>query len=195
MEMSGSQFLPAPQQKIWSALNDPETLKACITGCERIDRLSDNEYQLAIAVKVGPVSARFKGKMSLADLIPPESYSLTFEGQGGAAGFAKGIATVSLAPASTGTNLSYTVKAHVGGKLAQIGSRLIDSAAKKIAEDFFNAFVTRLDGTPQEEVAALSPATSITKPITTGASASPNKWWPWAATAAVVVVAQYFLWS
>src|SRR5215510_15091144 len=130
MEMAHSQFLPVSQAEAWRALNDPEILKACIAGCDSMDRLSDTEYQLAMTAKVGPVNAKFRGKMLLSDLNPPHSYKLTFEGQGGAAGFAKGGAEVSLAPESDGTRLSYTVKAQVGGKLAQIGSRLVDGAAK-----------------------------------------------------------------
>ena len=140
MEMSGEQLVPASQADTWAALNDPEILKACVPGCESIERLADNEYQMLMVARIGPVSAKFKGKLSLSDLKPPHSYAIAFEGQGGAAGFGKGSAQVQLAPDGDGTKLSYQVKANVGGKLAQIGSRLVDAAARKISQDFFNAF-------------------------------------------------------
>ena len=140
MEMRGEELVPASQSDVWAALNDPEVLKACVPGCETIDRLSDTEYQVRMVARVGPVSAKFKGKLALSDLNPPHSYALAFEGQGGAAGFGKGSAKVRLSAEHQHTKLSYDVKASVGGKLAQIGSRLIDAAAKKIADDFFRAF-------------------------------------------------------
>ena len=140
MEMTGEQLIPASQQETWEALNDPEVLKACVPGCESIDRLSDTEYQVLMVARIGPVSAKFKGKLVLSELDPPQSYSIAFEGQGGAAGFAKGGARVRLAPEGASTRLSYDVKASVGGKLAQIGSRLVDAAARKVADDFFRNF-------------------------------------------------------
>lgn len=140
MEMSGEERIPATQGETWAALNDPEILKACVPGCESIEPVAENEYQVLMVARVGPVSAKFKGKLALSDLKPPESYAIAFEGQGGAAGFGKGSAQVQLAPAGEGTLLSYQVKASVGGKLAQIGSRLVDAAARKIAQDFFAAF-------------------------------------------------------
>jgi carbon monoxide dehydrogenase subunit G len=140
MEMSGEQLLPVSQEKTWEALNDLEVLKACIPGCESIVPSGENQFDVALTAKVGPVSAKFKGKLTLADLDPPNSYNLAFEGQGGVAGFAKGGATVGLADKDGGTLLSYNVEAQIGGKLAQIGSRLIDGAAKKLAEQFFSAF-------------------------------------------------------
>ena len=140
MEMSGEQHVPASQADTWAALNDPEILKACVPGCEAIDRVADNEYRVLMVARIGPVSAKFKGKLTLSELNPPHSYSIVFEGQGGAAGFGKGSAQVALAPDGDGSKLSYAVKANVGGKLAQIGSRLVDAAARKISQDFFNAF-------------------------------------------------------
>ena len=140
MEMSGVQLIPAPQRVVWDALNDPEMLKASVPGCESIERTGDNEYQVQMVARVGPVSAKFKGKLTLSDVKPPESYSIAFEGQGGPAGFAKGGAHVRLTPEAEKTKLSYDVKASVGGKLAQIGSRLVDAAAKKVADDFFRNF-------------------------------------------------------
>jgi carbon monoxide dehydrogenase subunit G len=140
MEMSGEQLIPAPQRVVWEALNDPAMLKASVPGCESIERTGDNEYQVQMVARVGPVSAKFKGKLTLSDVQPPDSYSIAFEGQGGAAGFAKGGAHVRLTPEAQKTKLSYDVKASVGGKLAQIGSRLVDAAAKKVADDFFRNF-------------------------------------------------------
>ena len=140
MEMSGEQLVPAPQKAVWNALNDPEMLKACVPGCEAIEPAGENTYQVLMVARVGPVSAKFKGKLTLSDIQPPRSYSISFEGQGGAAGFAKGGAQVRLSPEADKTKLSYDVKASVGGKLAQIGSRLVDAAAKKIADDFFRNF-------------------------------------------------------
>ena len=140
MEMSGEQLIPASQKAVWEALNDTEVLKVCVPGCESITPIADNEYQVLMVARVGPVSAKFKGKLVLSDIQPPNSYSIAFEGQGGAAGFAKGGAHVRLAPDADSTKLSYDVKASVGGKLAQIGSRLIDAAAKKVADDFFRNF-------------------------------------------------------
>ena len=156
MEMTGEQLIPASQQDTWNALNDPEILKACVPGCEAIDPVAQNEFQVAMVARVGPVSAKFKGKLSLSDLDPPNSYSIAFEGQGGAAGFGKGSARVTLAAQDSGTRLGYTVNASVGGKLAQIGSRLVDAAARKIADDFFKAFndkVASLYGAAAQEAA------------------------------------------
>jgi carbon monoxide dehydrogenase subunit G len=146
MEMSGEERIPATQDQTWAALNDPEILKACVPGCESIERVADNEYQILMVARIGPVSAKFKGKLALSDLKPPNSYAIAFEGQGGAAGFGKGSAQVRLAPDGAGTLLSYDVKANVGGKLAQIGSRLVDAAAKKISKDFFAAFNETVGG-------------------------------------------------
>lgn len=144
MEMTSSQMVPAPREETWRALNDPEVLKACIPGCESLEKVSDSEYQLAMRAKVGPVSARFRGRMTLTDLNPPESYTIAFEGQGGVAGFAKGNARVNLVPEGDATRLEYVASAQVGGKLAQVGSRLIDGAAQKMATQFFSAFVDRV---------------------------------------------------
>lgn len=144
MEMSGEQLIPAPQQAVWNGLNDPEVLKACVPGCESITPSGDNEYLVLMVARVGPVSAKFKGKLTLSDINPPNSYALAFEGQGGPAGFAKGGAKVTLSTEGMTTKLAYAVKASVGGKLAQIGSRLIDAAAKKVADDFFRNFNERM---------------------------------------------------
>jgi len=140
MEMTGEQLIRATQADTWAALNDPAILKECVPGCESIEKSGDNEYVVLMTARVGPVSAKFKGKMTLSDIRPPNSYSIAFEGQGGVAGFAKGGAEVSLKAEGHDTRLSYTAKANVGGKLAQIGSRLVDAAANKVANEFFVAF-------------------------------------------------------
>lgn len=146
MEMTGEQLIPLPQAATWEALNDPEILKACIPGCETIERVAENEYELTMTAKVGPVNAKFKGKMTVSEADPPRAYTLVFEGQGGVAGFAKGRASVALTPQDAGTRLAYTAKAAVGGKLAQVGARLIDGVAKKLADQFFTAFNKRVSG-------------------------------------------------
>ncbi len=147
MDMTSEQRVPVPQTEVWQALNDPRVLAACIPGCEAVDKVSDTEFNMVMTAKVGPVKARFNGKVSLADLDPPKSYTLSFEGQGGTAGFGKGQARVTLIPDGAGTRIAYTVKAVVGGKLAQVGSRLIDGVAQKIAADFFANLSSRLGGT------------------------------------------------
>src|ERR1700682_4308874 len=132
MEMSASRTVPADIETTWRALNDPEVLKACIAGCESVERVSDHEYRMTMTARVGPVSARFTGRIVMAGIVAPTSYTLSFEGQGGAAGFAKGEARVALADNNPGTRIDYQAKAQVGGKLAQIASRLIDGAAGKV---------------------------------------------------------------
>lgn len=146
MEMTGEQLIALPQAATWDALNDPEVLKDCIPGCETITRVADNQYDVLMTAKVGPVSAKFKGKMTVTDADPPRAYTLRFEGQGGVAGFAKGEASVSLSPEGPGTRLAYTAKAMVGGKLAQVGARLIDGVAKQLAQKFFESFNKRVSG-------------------------------------------------
>jgi carbon monoxide dehydrogenase subunit G len=146
VEMTGEELIPVAQDEAWRALNDTGALKDCIPGCETLERLSDTQYQLTMRAKIGPVSARFKGMMTLSDLNPPHSYTMTFEGQGGVAGFAKGEAQVGLAPEGDATRLSYSVKAMIGGKIAQLGARLIDGVARKLAADFFSAFNARVSG-------------------------------------------------
>ena len=159
MEMKGSRVVPTDVDATWRALNDPEVLRACIPGCESIDRVSDTEYRLAMTARVGPVSAKFTGRLLLADIVAPRSYTLKFEGQGGAAGFANGMAKVELSPVDRDTRIDYAVSAQVGGKLAQIGSRLIDGAAAKVADDFFARFVERAGGAapPPAETAGAPP--------------------------------------
>ena len=146
MEMQASRTLAVSQQQAWEALNDPEVLKLCIPGCDKVEPTGDNQYAVAMALKIGPVSAKFAGKITLSDIVPPESYNIAFDGSGGVAGFGKGNAQVKLVPLAVegvgpaSCELHYTVHATVGGKIAQLGQRLIDGAAKTMAEDFFKRF-------------------------------------------------------
>jgi carbon monoxide dehydrogenase subunit G len=140
MTMSGEYELPAPRETVWQMLNDPEVLKVCIPGCEELEKIGDSEFRAVATTKIGPVKARFKGKVRLTDLDPPNGYRISGEGEGGVAGFAKGGATVALKPTDAGTMLSYNVEAQIGGKLAQLGQRLVNGAAKKMADDFFERF-------------------------------------------------------
>lgn len=151
MKLKGEYAIPAPRQAVWDALNTPAVLQASIPGCESLETTAENEFTAQVTAKVGPVKAKFKGKITLSDLVPPESYLITGEGQGGAAGFAKGGAAVRLTQDGENTILTYEVEATVGGKLAQIGQRLIDSAAKKMADDFFKSFIEQLIGPAQAE--------------------------------------------
>lgn len=185
MEMSGEQRIPLSQQRVWEALNDPEILKACIPGCESIVRVAENEYKVAMTAAIGPVKAKFSGKLVLSDINPPDSYSLAFEGSGGAAGFGKGSARVRLAAESGGTLLTYTANASVGGKLAQIGSRLIDGVAKKMSDDFFERFNRTVAPVPESQAAdgAVHPALQSDRAL--AKSAVPV----WAWIGGVIVVA------
>jgi uncharacterized protein len=140
MDMTGEFRIPAPRQRVWEALNDPEVLKQAIPGCQTIEKVSDIEFAAKVRAKVGPVSANFGGKVMLSDLDPPRAYTIAGEGSGGVAGFAKGSAKVNLDEEADATLLKYVVEAHVGGKLAQIGSRLIDATSRKMAEEFFARF-------------------------------------------------------
>ena len=144
MTMNGEVQLAAPIQTVWEKLNDTETLKACIPGCEQLDKTGENEMSAVATVKIGPVKAKFKGKVTLSDLDPPNGYKISGQGDGGVAGFAKGGATVKLTPKDGGTLLSYDVDAQIGGKLAQLGGRLIDATAKKLAGEFFEKFAAEL---------------------------------------------------
>ena len=140
MTMNGEVQLNAAREAVWAKLNDAETLKTCIPGCEQLDKVSDTEFQAIATTKIGPVKAKWKGKVQLTDLDPPNGYKISGEGEGGIAGFAKGGAVVALADRDGGTLLSYNVEAQIGGKLAQLGQRLIAGAAKKMADDFFQKF-------------------------------------------------------
>jgi carbon monoxide dehydrogenase subunit G len=150
MTMTGEVQLPASREAVWAKLNDPAVLRACIPGCEQLEMTSDTEFQAIATIKVGPVKARWKGKVRLTDLDPPNSYRISGEGEGGVAGFAKGGAKVALAEHAGGTLLTYDVEAQIGGKLAQLGQRLIAGAAKKTADDFFQKFATAVGGSSSQ---------------------------------------------
>ena len=185
MEMTGEYRIPAPRETVWAALNDPAVLQACIPGCESLERGTENEFKATVRAKVGPVSARFSGKVTLSDFDPPKSYRISGEGQGGAAGFAKGGAVVNLEEEGAGTILRYTADAQVGGKLAQIGSRLIDGAAAKIADDFFARFSERL--TPSPEAAAEAPMV----PVAAGRAPGGGRWIRWVSLAIIAGILAY----
>lgn len=146
LTMSGEVQIPASREEVYKKLNDPEILKACVPGCESLEKTSDTEFQAVSVMKIGPVKARWKGKVTLSDLDPPNGYKITGEGEGGVAGFAKGGASVHLSDADGGTLLKYDVEAQIGGKLAQLGQRLIAGAAKKMADDFFVKFGAAASG-------------------------------------------------
>ncbi len=203
MNLQGERLIPATPETTWAALNDPETLKACIKGCESLERVGDDEYLATVAMRVGPVNARFKGRLKLQNVVPPSSYTIAFDGQGGAAGFGKGSADVQLSLDPDGTRLGYNAKAQVGGKLAQVGSRLIDGAAAKIADDFFASFAQRLSATARavdetivseaaEEAgtggaAAVEARRAAPPPSTAAPSGSSLRWLAW--IVAIVVIA------
>ena len=145
MTMTGEVQLPAAREVVWQKLNDAEVLKAWIPGCEELNKTSDTEFQAIAVAKIGPVKAKFKGKVHLTDLDPPNGYRISGEGDGGVAGFAKGGATVALSDKDGGTLLTYNVEAQIGGKLAQLGQRLVNGAAKKLADDFFRNFAASVE--------------------------------------------------
>ena len=192
MEMSGSRRLAVPQQQAWDALNDPEVLKACIPGCDKVEPTGENQYAIGMSVRVGPVAAKFAGKILLEDVMPPNSYTLRFEGQGGAAGFGKGTARVNLAPPAEGAGceLTYTATAQVGGKIAQVGQRLIDGVAKSMAEDFFKRFEAEMERRhPQAFAAEPAPPPTATPP-------GPRQvvpLWAWVLLAVAVIAALLLL--
>jgi carbon monoxide dehydrogenase subunit G len=192
MELSNTRIVPARPSVVWEALNDPATLKACIPGCESFERTGDNAYAIVLSARIGPVSARFNGNMTMTDVDAPNGYTLRFEGQGGAAGFARGEARVTLAPdGEQQTALTYAAKAQVGGKLAQVGSRLIEGVAAKMSDDFFTRFAARF-ASEEAAVAAdvenpASPA-DVASPPTPIAPAGGVPWIRYAAIVAIVIV-------
>ena len=193
MEMQGSRRLAVTQAQAWEALNDPEVLKASIPGCDKVEPAGDNQYTVGVAVKVGPVAAKFNGKITLSEVQPPESYTLSFDGQGGAAGFGKGQAQVKLTPQGTGCELSYSVRAQVGGKIAQVGQRLIDGVARSMAEDFFKRFDQEMERRhPEAYAAASAAAAQPTAP--TAAAPGASRIPAWALTAGAVLAAAVLWW-
>lgn len=151
MKMNGTRLLPAPQQQVWEKLNDVETLKRCIPGCQMLEQVDDNKLKATVGLKIGPVNAKFNGEVELSDMNPPESYRISGSGKGGPAGSASGGADVRLEPADGGTLLTYDVDAKVAGKIAQLGARLIDGTAASLAEKFFDNFAAELEPEPEEE--------------------------------------------
>jgi carbon monoxide dehydrogenase subunit G len=193
MDMTGEYRIPAPRETVWKALNDPDVLKQCIPGCETLDKKSDTEFAATVTAKVGPVKAKFGGNVKMSDLDPPNGYTISGEGSGGAAGFAKGGAKVKLAEDGGATVLSYTVNATVGGKLAQIGSRLIDSTAKKMANDFFAKFAEVVGGSaPAAAAPAAETPTPAPAPV---AEPGPKKGLPAAVwVIGVIVILALLMW-
>ncbi len=211
MEITGQQSIPAPRHQVWQALNDPVILKVCLPGCESVGLVNPDEFQVVIKTVIGPLRARFQGSLKIAEAHPPESCVMHFEGQGGAVGFGKGTASVTLKETPGGTELSYVAQAQIGGKLAQVGSRLIDSVAKKMADDFFKAFKQSLSPepagaasvVPSQSAASNSPSvkskeankptsanTSLTSHSTTAEHMVPG-WWliPAAVLGALIAIA------
>jgi uncharacterized protein len=174
MELTETHTLPVPQQRAWEALNDTSILKACIPGCDSIDADGDNAYSVGMTAAVGPVKARFKGRMELTQIDAPHTYTIVFEGQGGAAGFSKGSAKVNLEPGDEAdtTKLTYNANAQVGGKLAQIGSRLVDGAARKIAAEFFKRFSAQLQSDGQKDGSANSESADDARDVASAAGES-----------------------
>ena len=179
MDLTGEYRIPAPRETVWAALNNPDVLKACIPGCEELNKTSDTEFVARVVAKIGPVKAGFGGKVTLSDLDPPNGYTITGEGQGGAAGFAKGGAKVRLEAVDGGaaTVLRYSADAQIGGKLAQIGSRLVEGSAKKLADEFFAAFAAQVAASapaaPEVPAPAPSPETPG-QPVTQPAAVVPT---------------------
>ncbi len=184
MELTGERLIPAPLETTWQALNDPQILKECISGCESLERAGDDAFTTVVAVRVGPVSARFKGNLKLTDVQAPHSYKINFDGQGGVAGFGKGSADVNLSQEGAGTRLRYVARAQVGGKMAQVGSRLVDAAASKVADDFFSAFEARLQ--PAAAPGAVPPAAPAP-------AAAGSRMWIWIVGVLVLLALAYLL--
>ena len=189
MDMKGEYRIAAPREKVWDALNDPEVLKQCIAGCEELDKTSDIEFSARVHTRIGPVSAKFTGKVELSEIDPPNGYRISGEGQGGVAGFAKGGATVKLTEDGSETLLEYEANATVGGKLAQIGSRLIDATARKMADEFFGKFAEAVGEATEatEEVEAETPTTEATQ-TTPSSGLTPAVWVGGLVAIAVVVL-------
>jgi hypothetical protein len=194
MDLTGEYRIPAPREAVWAALNDPEILKQCIPGCEEIVKLSDTEMTAKVTARVGPVKASFAGKVTLSDLDPPNGYRISGEGQGGVAGFAKGGADVRLRAdeAGAGTVLAYTANASVGGKLAQIGSRLIEGTAKQMADQFFGKFAEVVGAAAAPAGAAAAAPVAAPPPPAPAARGLPPLVWVGGLIAIVVILLLIF---
>ncbi|MBV8537145.1 MAG: carbon monoxide dehydrogenase subunit G [Alphaproteobacteria bacterium] len=170
MDLTGEYRIPAPRDDVWRALNDPNILKQCIPGCESVEKLSDTEFTAKVVLKIGPMSAKFSGKGTLSNLDPPNGYTITGEGQGGVAGFGKGTADVKLVSDGNATVMHYKAAAQVGGKMAQLGARLIDSTTKKLADEFFGKFAQVVS-----PAAASTPSPEEVPEAASGAAVTPGK--------------------
>ena len=171
MEINGTQVIPASRMEVWNALNDTTILKRCLPGCESVEQSGEGAFRVVVATAIGPLRARFTGTLRMTEANPPQSCVMVFEGQGGAVGFGKGSTTVALSETTAGTELSYSAQAQVGGKLAQVGSRLIDSVAKKMSDDFFKAFRQQLAPAATGEAVAVSSGRPARAAANTGAQA------------------------
>jgi len=189
MDMRGERLISAPKQEIWEALFDPEVLRQCIPGCQSVERLSDTQFKASVALSIGPVKAKFSGDASMSEIDAPNGCKLTGKGNGGVAGFGKGDAWIKLADQDKGTLLTYEVQASVGGKLAQIGQRLIDSTSRKLADDFFGRFVEVIEARKTPADTAAVPAAA---PAQKTAQSSA---WPfvWGALAFAVVAGIFYV--
>jgi carbon monoxide dehydrogenase subunit G len=183
MDMQGKRQLAITQQQAWDALNDPQMLKLCIPGCNAIEASGENRYAITVALKIGPLSAKFNGKIALENIQAPVSYAIAFDGQGGVAGFGKGTASVQLTPNALGCELGYSVHATVGGKVAQLGQRLIDGAAKSMAEDFFHRFDSQMQARYPQAYATADSVAPVTPPSKGGLPG-----WVWVVAMVVVVI-------
>jgi carbon monoxide dehydrogenase subunit G len=191
MEMQGSRQLAITHQQSWEALNDPAVLKLCIPGCDKIEAIGENQYSLGVSLKIGPLAAKFAGKIVLSDINPPSSYTISFEGQGGPAGFGKGNAKVQLTPNADGHELAYTVQASVGGKIAQVGQRLIDGVAKSMAEEFFKRFDEVMQKRHPDAYADRVKVDTVQAAANSGVGGIPS--WVWLVLGAAVIAAYFAL--
>lgn len=191
MKMTGTRLLPAPQQEVWEKLNDPETLKRCIPGCQSLEQAGPNHLKATVGLKIGPVNAKFNGEVELSDMDPPNSYRISGSGKGGPAGSASGGADVRLEPTEGGTLLTYNVDAKVAGKIAQLGARLIDATAASLAEKFFDNFTAEL--TPPQEGTTTASAGPASQPMETTGGLTRNQWIIGGLAIAAVIV--YFVLS
>jgi carbon monoxide dehydrogenase subunit G len=187
MDMVGQRLISASKETVWEALNNPVILKTCIPGCERLEAVSANEMQATVAVKLGPISAKFTGQVKFSEIDAPNGYTLSGEGKGGPAGFAKGAAKVKLAEQPNGTLLTYTVEAQVGGKIAQLGARLIDATAKSMADQFFTKFVEQVL-TPSPEETPSSQVSDVPKENRPASGGGNTPWLLIAVATAIAVV-------
>ena len=200
MDLTGERLIPMPRERVWDALNNIDVLRASIPGCEEIAWNGDNKLEATVTAKIGPVKAKFTGEVELTNINPPESYTISGSGKGGAAGFAKGGADVKLTEVDGGTLLTYEVKAQVGGKLAQVGARMVQGAAKKLSEEFFEAFAAATMASATEEAAPAEAATPAPGAAPAAAETPAEEKagvpaWAWAAGLAAIVGASLYFWA